>query len=294
MEMLLDLPPGLIVSIEDRPSESDRNAIEDALIEFNRPHFRDSRIVRLAVLVRNERREIVAGLDSATYAGWLFVDNLWVHAELRGRGIGRELLTQAERYAAERGCHSAWLDTFSFQAPEFYRRLGYEVFGTLDYPPDHWRFFLNKRLSAPDDPSSSELDRVHGHSEMRFPVSVKGVLLDGDGVVLLENERQEWELPGGRLEQGEDPADCLRREFAEELGADIIAEAMLDCWLYQVLPQKEVLIVTYGVRRLDRRALQVSREHRRLGAFAVNELDALPMPEGYRRSIRAWMARRGA
>ena len=73
---------------------------------------------------------------------------------------------------------------------------------------------------------------------MRFPVSVKGVLLEDDRVVLLLNERDEWELPGGRLERGEDPVACLEREFAEELGAEIVADGMLDCWLYQPLPRK--------------------------------------------------------
>jgi 8-oxo-dGTP pyrophosphatase MutT (NUDIX family) len=128
---------------------------------------------------------------------------------------------------------------------------------------------------------------------MHFPVSVKGVLLEGDCVVLLENERQEWELPGGRLERGEDPIACLTREFSEELGAHIRVEEILDCWLYEVLPGREVVIVTYGVRRLDRRAFQVSCEHRRVGIFAVDELKTVPMPEGYRRSIGAWAARHG-
>jgi len=54
---------------------------------------------------------------------------------------------------------------------------------------------------------------------MSFPVSIKGVLLEAGRVVLLENEREEWELPGGRLETGEDPMACLVREFAEELAA---------------------------------------------------------------------------
>jgi 8-oxo-dGTP pyrophosphatase MutT (NUDIX family) len=62
---------------------------------------------------------------------------------------------------------------------------------------------------------------------------VKGVLLEGDRVVLLLNERDEWELPGGRLERGEDPVACLEREFADELGAEIVADRVLDCWLYQ-------------------------------------------------------------
>jgi len=129
-------------------------------------------------------------------------------------------------------------------------------------------------------------------SESRFAVSVKGVLLEEGRVVLLLNERDEWELPGGRLERGEDPLACLRREFAEELGADIVADGMLDCWLYQVLPGKEVLIVTYAVRRLNLREFHVSREHRKFGLFAVGDLKDFSMPEGYRRSIRGCAARR--
>ena len=127
---------------------------------------------------------------------------------------------------------------------------------------------------------------------MRFPVSVKGVLLENHRVVLLLNERDEWELPGGRLERGEDPVACLEREFAEELGAKIVADRILDCWLYPVLPEKEVLIVTYAVRRVDRQEFRVSREHRKFGVFPIGELPGLVMPEGYRRSIRAWAARR--
>jgi len=147
-------------------------------------------------------------------------------------------------------------------------------------------------------------DRRDGHTHIlptrtreeaagaRLPVSVKGVLLEDDRVVLLLNERDEWELPGGRLERSEDPTACLEREFAEELGVEIVADGMLDCWLYQVLPGKEVLIVTYAVRRVDRREFRVSQEHRKFGVFAVGELPGLAMPEGYRRSIRACAARR--
>jgi GNAT superfamily N-acetyltransferase len=69
---------------------------------------------------------------------------------LRGKGIGRELMRRAEALARERGCHSAWLDTFSFQSRRFYEKLGYEEFGRLDYPPDHQRHFMRKRLSRPE------------------------------------------------------------------------------------------------------------------------------------------------
>jgi 8-oxo-dGTP pyrophosphatase MutT (NUDIX family)/GNAT superfamily N-acetyltransferase len=282
-EPAVDLPAGLRISLENEPAVDDLRVIGQALDLFNRGFLGDTKPSRLAVFARDAQRRIVAGLDGSTYAGWLFVASLWVHAELRRRGIGRELLARAERRAAELGCHSVQLDTFSFQAPEFYRRLGYELYGALDYPPHHRRFFLSKPLAAD---GAANLVRL-------FTTSIKGVLFEGDRVVLLENERRNWELPGGRLDPGEDPTICLRRECAEELGADVVVEAILDCWVYAVAPPREVLIVTYGVRRTDRQELRASHEHRRLGLFALDELDGLPMPEGYRRSIRAWAARCG-
>jgi 8-oxo-dGTP pyrophosphatase MutT (NUDIX family) len=126
---------------------------------------------------------------------------------------------------------------------------------------------------------------------MNFPVSIKGVLVEAGRVALLENERDEWELPGGRLEPGEAPETCLVREFAEELGAVVEVARIIDCWLYEVLPQREVVIITYGLNRRDERELRVSDEHRRFGLFTPHEIEALPIPEGYRRSIRAWFAR---
>ena len=126
---------------------------------------------------------------------------------------------------------------------------------------------------------------------MNFPVSIKGVFVEAGRVVLLENDRDEWELPGGRLEPGEAPETCLAREFAEELGAVVVVAGIIDCWVYEVLPGLKVVIVTYGMERCDREELRVSDEHRRFGLFTLHEIEALPIPEGYRRSIRAWFAR---
>jgi mutator protein MutT len=121
----------------------------------------------------------------------------------------------------------------------------------------------------------------------RFPVSVKGVIFLESRVVLLRNEREEWELPGGRLEAGEDPADCLVREVKEELGIAVAVEAILDCWRYE-LATGEVVIVTYGCRCRGEAGLQISAEHQALGLFGIAEIAALAMPEGYKRSIRHW------
>ena len=128
---------------------------------------------------------------------------------------------------------------------------------------------------------------------MSFPISIKGVLLEAGRVVLLENERSEWELPGGRLKAGEDPSLCLAREFAEELGIKVAVKTILDSWVYEVLPEQHVVIVTYGAERVDQTPMRLSREHCRLGSFSIAEIDGLAIPEGYRRSIRVWAAMAG-
>jgi GNAT superfamily N-acetyltransferase len=97
--------------------------------------------------LKNERGETLGGLLGSIWGGWLRVSYLWVDEAVRGGRWGSRLMDRAEAYARERGCHSAELDTHSFQARPFYERRGYELFGTLDdYPKGHKKFFLKKKL----------------------------------------------------------------------------------------------------------------------------------------------------
>jgi 8-oxo-dGTP pyrophosphatase MutT (NUDIX family) len=121
----------------------------------------------------------------------------------------------------------------------------------------------------------------------RFPVAMKGVVTIDGRVCLLFNERDEWELPGGKLEPGEDPQECLAREIDEELGLKAVPERILDSWLYRIAPGVEVVIVTYACAPLSGLTPRLSHEHKKLGLFAPEEIEALNMPEGYKASIRA-------
>ena len=97
--------------------------------------------------VKNERGEILGGLLGSIWGGWLHISYLWIDEVVRGKRWATKLMDYAEAYAGERGCHSADLDTHSFQARPFYEKLGYEVFATLDdYPKGHKKFFLRKKL----------------------------------------------------------------------------------------------------------------------------------------------------
>jgi GNAT superfamily N-acetyltransferase len=143
----VNLPRGCRLTVEANPDESDVEALGLGLDDYNRGFLGDTGYARIALFVRNAAGEIRAGLDAMVYAKWLFVKLLWVHADLRRAGIGGELLAEAERRAIEHGCHSVWLDTFSFQAPEFYKKMGYVPFGSIEVPPGHQRIFLQKPLA---------------------------------------------------------------------------------------------------------------------------------------------------
>ncbi|MET9775429.1 N-acetyltransferase [Streptomyces sp. NPDC006367] len=109
------------------------------------PHERE---FPLHVWVLDEGGGLAGGLVGHTWASWLHVTYLWVDDRCRGRGLGTALLGEAERTAREeRGCAAARVETWDFQAPDFYRKLGYEVVCVIpDYPPGITEYTLVKRL----------------------------------------------------------------------------------------------------------------------------------------------------
>ncbi|MEU8632744.1 NUDIX hydrolase [Amycolatopsis sp. NPDC048633] len=129
-------------------------------------------------------------------------------------------------------------------------------------------------------------------AEAGYPVSIKGVLIRDDRVMLVHNERDEWELPGGRIEPGETPEQTVAREITEESGLPVDVAEILDAWMYHIdVAGKDVFIVTYGCTTTSDAAPVVSHEHNRIGEFAEHEVVGLRIPEGYKRSIAAWFGR---
>jgi 8-oxo-dGTP pyrophosphatase MutT (NUDIX family) len=120
---------------------------------------------------------------------------------------------------------------------------------------------------------------------------VKGVVIRGGKVILVRNERDEWELPGGKLELSESPKECLVREIAEELQLAIEPETILDSWIYSIAPGVHVLVLAYGCSESSRGKAVLSDEHTELRWFPLAEVDGLRMPDGYKKAIRSWSTR---
>ena len=122
-----------------------RHAIMEALRADTRA-TRDGQRRPLTLALRRDGA-FVGGLVGQTFMGWLAVEGLWVAAAHRGQGHATALMARAEAEARDRGATDCVLDTFSFQAPGFYRKLGYRDFARLDgFPAGHCRHYMTKSL----------------------------------------------------------------------------------------------------------------------------------------------------
>jgi GNAT superfamily N-acetyltransferase len=140
------------VNIGAEPPEAVRESVLDGLRRYNRRHADPPDFRPLALGARDGDGSLVGGLVGETGWQWLHVDLLWVDEGHRGRGIGRRLLRAAEAEAAQRGCRFVYLDTFEFQARQFYEHEGYSIFGLQeDYPPGSRRYYFRKALTRPAD-----------------------------------------------------------------------------------------------------------------------------------------------
>ena len=114
---------------------------------YNQSKRESSKSEPLNIYVEDEQGNLLAGLVAETFGYWLEIEYLYVSEDLRGKGIGSEILNRAEQEARERKCKYSFVNTFQFQAPDFYKKHGYkEVFALKDYPYTGERYYYTKEL----------------------------------------------------------------------------------------------------------------------------------------------------
>jgi GNAT superfamily N-acetyltransferase len=135
------------IAYVEKPEESAWGIIGHGVQDYNIQQAGDDRGQRVCFALYAPDGAIVGGVLGEIYWDWLYISLMWVKKELRGCGYGHRLLTLVEEEARRRSAKNVYLDTFSFQAPGFYERHGYKVFGELpNFPAGHQRYFLTKQL----------------------------------------------------------------------------------------------------------------------------------------------------
>jgi 8-oxo-dGTP pyrophosphatase MutT (NUDIX family) len=137
---------------------------------------------------------------------------------------------------------------------------------------------------SPEEPYL--IERNAGYFEYQLPISLKAVISWNGRLPLLRNERDEWELPGGKLDPGEEPAACLAREIQEELAWDAVVDDPYYAWVYRVFPHRHVFVLAFLATYDGDAAPVYSHEHKELVLVTPEEVDALNMPEDYKTAIR--------
>lgn len=134
------------IQLENTESQKSQK-IGNLIRSYNRSNREPVESEPLNIYVEDENGQLMAGLVAETFGNWLEIEYLFVKENLRGQGIGSQLLQQAESEAKKRNCRFAFVNTYQFQAPAFYQKYGYkEVFTLKDYPYTGQRYYYQKDL----------------------------------------------------------------------------------------------------------------------------------------------------
>lgn len=141
------MPVSLFITAD--PTPEDKAAVDRGISQFNEQQPEFGKVLPLCVFAKNGGDQVVAGAVGRTWGQCCELQRLWVASDLRGQGIGRELLSRFELEAASRGCRLVYLDTFTFHAPGFYEKLGYAAELAVDgYAEGISKFTMQKHLAA--------------------------------------------------------------------------------------------------------------------------------------------------
>jgi GNAT superfamily N-acetyltransferase len=135
------------IEVLQNPDQQLIDYLDKKIADFNWENWEVSERTPLAVQIKNDKGEIIAGAAGRTFGDWLLINTLWVSDVLRGQNIGSKILREIEFAAKQRGCSKCLLDTLNFQAMPFYEKHGYTTQWIQDnYPKTGCKYFMLKEL----------------------------------------------------------------------------------------------------------------------------------------------------
>jgi ribosomal protein S18 acetylase RimI-like enzyme/ADP-ribose pyrophosphatase YjhB (NUDIX family) len=212
---------------------------------------------------------------------YLYIDEVDTVAEFRRQGVATTLLKDAFNHARILGASEVWVGTEADNEPAKKLYLSLNPSEVVDGP------IYTYKVAEP----SAVLKKYVPYA---VPISCKGIVFENDKVWLRHNERDEWELPGGKLDPGEQPEDTVAREMLEGLGVKVrvgrVVSNYLDTIQASLDETRGVLVASYPCKFVERIG-DVERNgeagRAKFQQFAFSEIDGLKMPEFYKQAIKA-------
>ncbi len=135
------------IEVIENPEQELIDFLDKKIADFNWQHWEVSERLPLAIQIKNDAGEVIAGAAARSFGDWLLLNTLWVSEELRGQDVGSQILKKVEAAGKARGCVKCLLDTLNFQAMPFYKKHGYTVAWVQEgYPKTGCKYFMVKEL----------------------------------------------------------------------------------------------------------------------------------------------------
>jgi ribosomal protein S18 acetylase RimI-like enzyme len=136
-----------LIAIQGEPTPEDKEVIFAGMREHHLSQGHPRGKEHYSVLLKDQNNKVMGGVIVSFEWNGMEIQQLWVNESLRGLGWGSKLMRMVEDEALKRGCTLSYTNTFSWQAPEFYEKIGYTLFGKLeDYPPGNSLSYFYKKL----------------------------------------------------------------------------------------------------------------------------------------------------
>ncbi len=209
---------------------------------------------------------------------YLYIDEVDTVAQFRRQGVATALLKETFNYARILGASEVWVGTEADNEPAKKLYLGLKPAEVVNGP------IYTYKISDPQ--------HAVKYVPYAIPISCKGIVLEDNKVWLRHNERGEWELPGGKLDPGEQPEETVEREMHEELGVKVRVDRVVSNYLYTIQASidetRGVLVACYACQFIERvgDVEHIGEAGRAtFKQFALTEIKGLKMPEFYKQAI---------
>lgn len=138
-----------LICRNNEPTPKDKKVIRAGMLAYHasQGHIRKEKDETISVIIKNQENKTVGGIVVSFRWGAMHIETLWIDKTIRNKGWGKKLIETVEKEAIKRKCHLSYTDTYTWQVPKFYEKLGYSVYGKLnDFPKENSLTYYAKRL----------------------------------------------------------------------------------------------------------------------------------------------------